>query len=88
MNDRNGEYVVSVTLNGDNPQTYTILTRTAYEAERMVRNLLNRRVDVRTFSIDLVREVQMAWDATTGRYSAPVVYVPEGFQRCIEVRHR
>jgi hypothetical protein len=51
-------------------------------------SFLNRDPFVQTFSIDLVREVRLAWNPEAGAYSAPVVRVPDAFLWAITINHR
>jgi hypothetical protein len=88
MSDYIGEFIVSATVNGEQFMTIPVSTRTAYEAERRVWQTLNRDPFVVTFSIDLVREVRMAWNPESGRYNAPVVRVPDFFAHAITINHR
>jgi hypothetical protein len=57
-------------------------------AETVYRVALSKDPRVASYRFDLVREVDTAYSPETGRYTAPVVRVPDTFRHVLTVNHR
>lgn len=69
------EYHIDITLNGDSPRAYSVVSIDAMRAETLLRNRFAHDTTVRTFRIDMLREIGTEW--VSGQYQDAVfVSVP------------